>query len=320
MIVITGAGGFIGSCLVGYFNTMGHKDLILVDEANKKHHAVLDGKEYLQYIDRDVFAEWLHQTKDNISFVVHIGARTDTMEYDENIFEKLNISYTKKLWEVCVHKNIPIIYASSAATYGDGTHGYSDHHDLIPKLEPLNPYAWSKQIVDEWILRQVQFPPYWIGLKFFNVFGPNEYHKNKMASVIYHGYHQIKNTGKIRLFKSNDSNISDGEQKRDFIYVKEIVETIYTLYKNRIQSGIYNLGTGTAHSFNQLAKGIFEALGMETNIEYMDMPDHLMKSYQNFTEADMNKLRHAIHYRSDWTFQRAISDYVNNYLDVSKYF
>ncbi len=320
MIVVTGAAGFIGSCLVSFLNNKEHYDLMLVDEESKRNHPNLQGKKYVKYIDRDQFISWLEQNKGEVKFIFHIGARTDTTEFRQEIFDKLNINYTKKLWDICSDQDIPFIYASSAATYGMGESGYSDNHSRILLYKPLNPYGWSKQLVDLWILEQTKQPTRWAGFKFFNVFGPNEYHKGRMASVVFHAYHQIIQTGQMKLFRSNDPKIKDGEQRRDFIYVMDLLEVLYHFYEKHPENGIYNLGTGEANTFKKLVEAVFEALSLPTNIEYIPMPEDLLHSYQNYTCADMTKLRQNGYHRPMWDFGKAVQDYVQHYLSKTRYY
>ncbi len=220
MIVVTGAAGFIGSCLVNRLNQSGYTDIVVVDDFSKKEKDNnLEGKTLLAKVGRNDFEKWLNEFADEVEFIFHIGARTDTTEFDKRIFDELNVEYSKMIWNICVTHEIPLVYASSAATYGLGEHGYKDDHSVISKLKPLNPYGDSKNDFDNWVLQQDKFPPFWAGLKFFNVYGPNEYHKGRMASVIFHAYNQISSTGGMRLFKSHNPDYKDGEQLRDFVYV-----------------------------------------------------------------------------------------------------
>jgi ADP-L-glycero-D-manno-heptose 6-epimerase len=253
--------------------------------------------------------------------VIHIGARTDTTEFNKEIFDELNLNYTKKLWSICAKSSIPFIYASSAATYGLGEFGYDDDDvSIIPKLRPLNPYGDSKNDFDKWALQQKTRPPYWVGLKFFNVYGPNEYHKGRMASVIFHAFNQIEQNGKVKLFRSHNPNYTDGGQLRDFIYVKDLCSVILFLHKNKVANGIYNLGTGTARTFLDLAKNTFKAMGVEENIEFIDTPIDIRDKYQYFTEAKMNKLVKAGYTKPFSTLEEGLSDYVKNYLSGHKYY
>ena len=260
MIVITGAAGFIGSNMVSKLNGEGYGELILVDDfSNELKNKNLENKSFSEKIDREIFFDWLNKKHPAIEFVLHIGARTDTAEFDKNVFEKLNLGYSKKIWDLCARKKIPLLYASSAATYGMGEFGYEDDHDIIKKLKPLNPYGESKNEFDKWALEQTKQPPFWAGMKFFNVYGPNEYHKGRMASVIFHAYHQILETGKMKLFRSHNPEFKDGEQKRDFIYIKDVVDILLFIMTNRVKSGIYNLGTGKARTFLDLTKATFRS-------------------------------------------------------------
>jgi ADP-L-glycero-D-manno-heptose 6-epimerase len=320
MIVITGSAGFIGSCLVSKFNSEGVRDIILVDDfsVEPKQSNYL-GKDFSIKIDRASFIEWFRKDTSLVEYVIHIGARTDTTEFNKTIFDELNVNYTKALWKLCAENNIPFIYASSAATYGLGEHGYSD--DTKPELlKPLNPYGDSKNDFDIWALQQTQSPPQWQGLKFFNVYGPNEYHKARMASVIFHAFNQIKAVGKVKLFKSHNPDYKDGGQLRDFVYVKDVVEVIWFLYANKVKSGIYNLGSGKARTFSDLATATFNAMGKPVNIEFVDTPVDIRDKYQYFTEADMSKLKNAGYKKAFSTLEEGVTDYVKNYLEGHKYF
>lgn len=322
MIIVTGAAGFIGSCLVAHLNEKGIRNIGLVDDFNSelKNKNVAD-KRFLNLIDRNEFLQWLDIQHDSIEIVIHLGARTDTTEFNYDIFQTLNVDYTKQLWQLCAQHNIPFIYASSAATYGDGSLGYSDSHDLIPQLHPLNPYGRSKQEVDEWILQQSTKPSRWYGLKFFNVYGPNEYHKRRMASVVFHAFNQIQETGKAKLFKSHRNDFEDGKQLRDFIYVKDVCNVIDWLMENgKAPSGIYNLGTGKARTFIDLVEAVFNALEKQTNIDWIDIPQDIRDKYQYFTEADMSKLRDAGYIKSFYSLEDGVKEYVLHYLLPSKFY
>ncbi len=323
MIVVTGAAGFIGSVVAKYLNDQGREDLILVDDFSKdKKKPNYINLEYKSLIDRDLYFDWFEKNNKEIDFVVHLGARTDTTEFDWSVFEKLNVSYTEKMFSMCADFGIPLIYASSAATYGDGNLGYDDNHSLVESLQPLNPYGRSKNEVDKWVLTQEKEPPFWAGLKFFNVYGPNEYHKGRMASVIFHSYNQIKTTGKVKLFRSHRPDFEDGQQLRDFIYVKDIAEVIWFMIRQQtidadncgIKSGLYNLGTGKARSFYDLAANTFKAMGREVDIEFIDIPEDIRDKYQYFTEANMKKLRDAGYNKEFTTLEEGVDDYVKNYL------
>ncbi len=321
MIVITGAAGFIGSVLVGKLNDEGYSNLILVDDFNNnaKNKNLID-KLYIKKIHRDDFFQWFDDYHFNVDIVLHIGARTDTTEFDNKIFDVLNVEYSKQIWQRCSKHQIPVIYASSAATYGLGELGYNDDHKLVSKLKPLNPYGESKNEFDNWVLKQKKKPPFWAGLKFFNVYGPNEYHKDRMASVIIHAYGQIKKTGQVNLFKSHNSKFKDGEQLRDFVYVKDVVDVIFFLMRSQPDSGIYNLGTGKARTFLDLANATFAALQIDPKIEFIDTPKDIRDKYQYFTEAKMNKLR-SVGYEKEFTsLEAGINDYVSNYLVSNNYY
>ncbi len=249
-----------------------------------------------------------------MEFIFHLGAHTDTTEQDTDILRKLNTDYSKAIWKRCVDEQIPLIYASSAATYGAGENGFSDDENTLESLEPLNAYGESKQEFDLWAISQEQKPFFWAGLKFFNVYGPNEYHKERMASVVYHSFHKIIESNTLKLFKSHRSDFEDGEQKRDFLYVKDAVEVMYWLMHHRKNSGIYNIGTGEARSFNSLATVIFKSLGLESKVEYVDTPEDIREKYQYFTEADIKKIK-SIGYPMDFTtLEAGVDDYIKNYL------
>ena len=334
MIVVTGAAGFIGSVVAGELNNKGYNDLILVDDFSKKEKErnYIDLK-HKALIDRNVFFDWFKENHEDVDFVVHLGARTDTTEFDWNVFQKLNVDYTETMFSLCAEYQIPLVYASSAATYGNGELGYDDSHDVVEKLQPLNPYGRSKNEVDKWILKQEKQPPFWAGLKFFNVYGPNEYHKGRMASVIFHSFNQINATGKVKLFRSHRPDFADGQQLRDFIYVKDIASVIgfmidaktqsrkdagnaycSQLIAHNLKSGLYNLGTGKARSFYDLATNTFKAMGREVNIEFVDIPEDIRDKYQYFTEANMTKLIEAGYDKEFTSLEDGVADYVKNYL------
>lgn len=320
MIIITGSAGFIGSVVVNCLNQNGKNDLILVDDFSKKNkERNYINSNYSQLINRDIFIDWLKENHNEVDFIVHLGARTDTTEFDWSVFESLNVNYTKSLFSLCSDYSIPLIYASSAATYGNGEFGYIDNHDIVYKLQPLNPYGKSKNEVDKWVLQQEKQPPFWAGLKFFNVYGPNEYHKGRMASVIFHSFNQINETGKVKLFRSHRPDYKDGEQLRDFIYVKDIASVIIFMIEKfqqnkPIESGLYNLGTGKARSFYDLAANTFRAMNKDVNIEFVDIPSDIRDKYQYYTEADITKLRSAGYDKDFTSLEDGVYDYVKNFL------
>ncbi|HRT72631.1 MAG TPA: ADP-glyceromanno-heptose 6-epimerase [Bacteroidales bacterium] len=319
-IVVTGAAGFIGSVLANYLNINNLDNIIIVDDFTKLEK--LPNYNTLPYdrIERDQFIDWLDKHHNDIDIVIHLGARTDTTEFDYSVFEKLNLNYSKNIWNICSNYGIDLYYASSAATYGDGALGYNDDLEIIDKLQPLNPYGLSKNEFDKWAIKQINKPKHWAGFKFFNVYGPNEYHKKRMASVVFHGYNQIKDEGKIKLFKSHRPDYKDGEQKRDFVYVKDVIKVLFWFLEHRPENSIYNLGTGTARSFIDLAKSIFSAMNINENIEFIDMPKDIRDKYQYFTEANMTKLHNIGYNYSFYSLENGISDYVKNYLMPYKYF
>ena len=321
-IVVTGTAGFIGSVVVQYLNEQGFNQLILVDdfgvEAKRQNW---EHKQYYKLIERQSFVEQLPTLDFSIDAIIHLGARTDTTEFDYAIHEELNLNYSKSLWNYATQKQIPFIYASSAATYGNGEQGYDDSHEILNQLEPLNPYGVSKNEFDKWAIAQTLQPPCWSGMKFFNVYGPNESHKGRMASVIFHAFNQIKNTGVVKLFRSHKQGFKDGEQLRDFVYVKDVMKVINWLLDEMLsgkwsnnKNGLYNLGTGKARSFYDLAANVFIAQGLPPNIEFIDMPLDIRDKYQYFTEANMSKLRAAGYNAAFYSLEEGVKDYVANYL------
>ena len=321
VIVVTGAAGFIGSYLVGYLNHLGFDQLILVDDFSvEAKSANLANKRFLHKIHREQFFDWKLSHKGQIKHVFHLGARTDTTEMDYAVHKKWNLDYSKSIWKLCTAGNIPLVYASSAATYGNGEHGYVDDHDVVTKLQPLNPYGVSKNEFDIWALEQKNTPPFWAGLKFFNVFGPNEYHKGRMASVIFHAYNQIKEKGEVKLFRSHNPDYKDGEQIRDFIYVKDVVQICVWLMQNQPASGLYNTGTGKARTFKDLVKAIFDTLHLPENIVFVDTPIDIRDKYQYFTEADMTKLHKAGYDAPFYSLEDGVKEYVTEYLAEGKYY
>ena len=326
-IVVTGAAGFIGSCLVSFLNSKGYKNLILVDDfSHEKKELNLKGKVFSEKVERESFFDWLELEKPSIDFVYHIGARTDTTEFDYSVHEHLNVEYSKKIWRYCSQYRIPLVYASSAATYGAGELGYKDDQSVIGDLKPLNPYGISKNEFDKWALKQPYFPPAWAGLKFFNVYGPNEYHKARMASVIFHSYHQVIKNGYVKLFKSHKKGFNDGEQLRDFIYVKDVLQICYWFLEcwqkdpKTFKSGLYNVGTGKARTFNDLVNATFAALNQPSQIEYINMPEDLRETYQYFTQAEMDKIRAAGYSLPFYTLEEGVGDYVRNYLSQIRFY
>ncbi len=331
MIVVTGAAGFIGSCMVSKLNNKGFKDIIMVDDFSRQDKSGNTlHKKYHQKIERELFIEWFKRNAADVSFVIHLGARTDTTEFNRAVFDELNLNYSKRIWEICSATRIPLIYASSAATYGDGSLGYSDLEPGLPfNLKPLNPYGESKNDFDKWVLSSGEGPPHWFGVKFFNVFGPNEYHKGRMASVVFHAFRQIKypkpdagsadrdqagRTGRVRLFRSHNPQYPDGGQLRDFIYVKDVADVLHYLMENRPASGLYNLGTGHARTFLDLANAVYSSLNLSPDIEFVDTPLDIRDKYQYFTQADMKKLRAAGYRKPFYTLENAIEEYVQGYL------
>ena len=312
MIAITGAAGFIGSVVTGALNDYGRQDLVLVDDFSKTEKKPnYENKRFHCLVDRKTFLDHLEESHQSFDFVIHLGARTDTTEFNYEVFQELNVDFTIKLWEICAKHQIPLIYASSAATYGMGELGYDDRHDIVPLLKPLNPYGKSKNEIDKFILSQEEQPPFWAGLKFFNVYGPNEFHKGNMASVILHAYRQIKETGKVKLFRSHNPKYQDGQQLRDFVYVKDIAKVILWLMKHQPENGLYNVGTGKARSFYDLADNTFKAMGLETNIEFIDTPINIRDKYQYFTQANMTKLRAAGYTEPFTGLEDGVKEYVS---------
>ena len=322
MIVVTGAAGFIGSCLVAELNSRGRNDLIIVDDLSgeedpKKKN--LAAKRYLRYYDK---AEYLKLLKRDlfdfdVECILHMGACSSTTLQDADYFEKNNYEYTCTVAQWALKNNARLIYASSAATYGDGELGYKDDESLVPLLKPLNLYGKSKQKFDEWVLKQ-GLQDKMIGLKFFNVFGPNEYHKDDMRSVVSKAYERVVNEGKMSLFKSYNPKYKDGEQMRDFIYVKDAVDVVMFFMDHPAINGIFNLGTGRARSWNDLASALFCAVGRTANIEYIPMPEVLRSRYQYFTQADMTKLRKVGYTKSFTSLEDAVKDYCG-YLSTKRY-
>jgi ADP-L-glycero-D-manno-heptose 6-epimerase len=315
MIILTGAAGFIGSCMVRQLNEEGRMNLVLVDDFGREDkNRNLRGKNYLACLDRTDLFEWIERMHASIEAVIHLGARTDTTEQDQAIFDELNLHYSQRLWTKCAQYGLPLLYASSAATYGLGELGYIDRHELCAQLQPLNPYGRSKNDFDIWALAQEKQPPFWAGFKFFNVYGPNEYHKGRMASVVMHASRQIKASGTMKLFRSHRPDFQDGEQSRDFIYVKDVVKVLSYFLQKKPQNGIFNLGTGQARSFLDLVKATFQALDLEAQISFIDTPEDIRDTYQYFTEAEMGKLLAAGYTEAFYSLEDGVRDYVRGYL------
>ena len=319
MITITGAAGFIGSALVARLNADGFNDLVLVDDFSARPDKARnhENRTCTARVDRQDFPEWLRANEGQVQFVFHLGARIDTTEQDRGIFDRLNLSYSQEIWRLCHEFGLPMVYASSAATYGGGEHGYSDDHQGIDQLKPLNPYGDSKQQFDLWALKEAEAgraPYFWAGLKFFNVYGPGEYHKGRMASVVFHAFNQVRETGGMKLFRSHREGYADGEQLRDFIYVRDVVDVCQWLMHHRKDSGLYNLGSGKARSFLDLTRATFDAINAPYNIGFIDTPADIRDTYQYFTEADLNKLRSIGYDREMTSLEAGVTEYVKEYL------
>ena len=314
MYVVTGGAGFVGSNIVRALNDLGIEDIIIVDNiASTDKWMNIRNKKYIEYVHKSLFLEKLPTYK-GIQGIIHMGAQSSTIEKDFDYLWNNNFEYTKILWEYCAEKKISFIYASSAATYGDGSQGFNDEMD-IDGLLPLNGYGYSKQLFDLWVKHQAdRYPAQYVGLKFFNVYGPNEYFKGSMASMVFHGYHQIKDIGKIRLFKSYNPRYQDGGQLRDFVYVEDICSVILWLLKNPSVNGLFNVGTGEARSFQQLAEAVFDAIGLFPDIEYIEMPENLIEKYQYYTKAEIKKLRGVGYDKEFYSLQEGVRKYVQFYL------
>ncbi|MDR1415783.1 MAG: ADP-glyceromanno-heptose 6-epimerase [Prevotellaceae bacterium] len=320
MIVVTGAAGFIASCLAGALNEAGYCDLVLVDDfRHEEKKPNYERKKYTALVERDNFFGWLKDNHRYVEFIFHLGARSATTEANVEVLQTLNLGYTQRVWSACVEFGLPLVYASSAATYGDGEHGYSDSHEVVESLTPLNLYGKSKNDFDKWALKQLRKPFFWAGLKFFNVYGPNEYHKQRMASVTLHAYNQIRQTGCMKLFRSHNPAYPDGGQMRDFVYVKDLCSIMIFLMEQRPKSGIYNMGTGKARTFRDLVASTFKAMGIPENITYIDTPMDIREKYQYFTEADMGKLRSVGYTKEFSSLEVGVEDYVKRYLIPHSY-
>ncbi|HEY3328264.1 MAG TPA: ADP-glyceromanno-heptose 6-epimerase [Novimethylophilus sp.] len=317
MIVITGGAGMIGSMIAWHLNTReGRDDLVMVDRCkHPEQWQNLCHRRYADYLDKDELPEWLARNGGKVTAVVHMGAISATTERDFNLLVQNNFRYSQQLWNWCAHNKVPLLYASSAATYGSGERGYDD---TTEELRPLNGYGYSKHLFDQWVLRQVKSgaptPPQWCGFKFFNVYGPNEYHKERMASVAFHTYNQVRDTGTMRLFRSDRPEVEDGMQLRDFVYVKDAAAVVAFFLKNPAQSGIFNVGTGAARAFRDLADAVMTSMGREPSITWIDMPDDLKGKYQYYTQANVARLRAAGYAESFHTLEDGVRDYVQNYL------
>ena len=325
VIMVTGAAGFIGSCMVGYLNNKGYENLVIVDEFNEERKKTNYTDKKISYrVEREQLFAWLQQAPIKIDFIFHLGARTDTTEFDYSIHEHLNVEYSKKIWNYSAENGIPLVYASSAATYGSGELGYNDDHEIVEKLQPLNPYGISKNEFDKWALKESQKsgPPFWYGLKFFNVYGPNEYHKGRMASVVFHAFNQIKQTGKVKLFRSHNPGYKDGEQLRDFIHVVDVINICFWFMQNfqTINPGLYNVGTGKARTFNDLVTALFNSLDLKPEIEFIDTPLDIRDKYQYFTEANISKLRSAGYKQNFHSLEEGINVYVRDFLVEHRYY
>ena len=321
MIVITGSSGFIGSCLLSKLNYLNFKDIVLVDNFdNIKKEKNYSNNIFSKKINRKDFFYWLNKNEKFIQFIFHLGARTNTLETNIEILNELNFQYSVKIWNTCVKFGIPFLYASSASVYGSGEFNFDDYDKNIDNYKPLNLYAQSKLKFDLWCLSQKKQPYFWAGLRFFNVYGPNEYHKGPMRSMVLNLFDQITSNKSVNLFKSHKSNCNDGEQKRDFIYVKDVIEVLVFFLLNRKNSGIYNVGSGESYSFNYLANIIFENCKIIPKFNYIDIPVSIREKYQYFTKSNQKKLR-SIGYNYDFfTLREGIKDYFDNYLTSRSYF
>lgn len=319
MIIVTGGAGFIGSCVVRTLNDAGIEDIVIVDNIGTTDKWMnMRNKKYIKYVHKSQFLNEL-PTYQDVKAIIHMGAQSSTTERDFDYLWNNNFEYTKTLWNYCSEKQISFIYASSAATYGDGLLGFDDKVN-IDNLLPLNGYGYSKQLFDLWVKNQalvnnpITKPAQAVGLKFFNVYGPNEYFKGSMASMVFHGFNQIQQDGEIRLFKSCNPNYEDGGQLRDFVYVKDICKVIMWLVRNPKVNGLFNVGTGRAQSFRELAEATFHALGKEPNIRYIEMPEKLRGKYQYYTKAEMSKLRDFGYNEPFVDLEKGVADYVQEHL------
>lgn len=319
MIIVTGGAGFIGSALIWKLNEAGINDIVVVDRLGNENKWKNLVKRQINYvIHKDEFFAWLKdQDEQDIEAIFHMGACSATTENNADYLMDNNVLYSIKLFEYCTKNDIPFIYASSAATYGSEESNFSDDIETIPELRPINKYGYSKHLFDTWVLKQKKHPKVWYGFKFFNVYGPGEYHKNKQASVAFHAFNQIEEDGCVKLFKSYRKNVEDGEQKRDFVYIKDVVNILHHVYKEKKgTSGIYNIGTGKARSFMDLGEAVFKALDKHpSKINWIKMPDALKKQYQYFTQANLSNLKNKAGYLEPFhSLEEGVHDYVTNYL------
>ncbi|MFC1721271.1 ADP-glyceromanno-heptose 6-epimerase [Patescibacteria group bacterium] len=315
-IIVTGGAGFIGANIVKGLNEDGYKHITIVDQlTNDGRWKNLADISYDQYFDKDDFLDRIqNNTLGNVDVIIHIGACSSTVEVDENFLLYNNTIYSKELFDYCTQNNCRFIYASSAATYGNGDMGYDDNER---NLKPMNCYGYSKHLFDQWVLDSEEKPRQWAGLKFFNVYGPYENHKGRMASMVYHGYNQIVDSGKVKLFKSHKEGYVDGGQKRDFVYIKDVVNVVSFFLNNPDKSGIFNVGTGKARTFLDMQKAIFAALNKEPNIKFIDIPEDLQDKYQYYTEADITNLRSVGYQDEFYSLEDGVKDYVQNYLHIN---
>ncbi|GAB4171184.1 MAG: ADP-glyceromanno-heptose 6-epimerase [Calditrichia bacterium] len=318
MKIVTGGAGFIGSVLVWYLNQQGIEDILIVDSLKTSEKwKNLRGLKFVDYMEKEDFIELVRNKRTHlpeIDVMFHLGACSSTTEKDASYLVRNNYEYTRDLAVYALQNNVRFIYASSAATYGDGEHGYGDDHEQLDHLRPLNMYGHSKHMFDLWALRNNVLDRM-VGLKYFNVYGPNEYHKGDMRSLICKAVDQIRETGKLNLFKSYRKEYADGEQKRDFVYVKDAVKMTAFFYLEKPDiGGIYNIGTGRAHSWNELAEAVFAGMDMPANIEYIEMPEHLKQKYQYFTQAELKKIISAGYKEAQTPFRDAVIEYVKEYL------
>ena len=323
MIILTGGGGMIGSMIAWHLNTqMNFDDFVIVDDLiNEQQENNFNKRKFIEYIAKDDLEKYLNDKK-NVSAVIHMGAISATTESNFNRLLQSNIRFSQALWHWCAENKVPFIYASSAATYGDGSVGYGDNESELDKLSPLNAYGYSKHFFDRWVQLELSknqpTPPQWCGLKFFNVYGPNEYHKGRMASVVFHAFNQFKETNQIKLFKSEHPSYADGMQVRDFIYVKDAVKIIIFFLNNNNFSGLYNAGTGNAETFKALAEAVLiNTKGQPDDIKYIEMPNDLKGKYQYYTQATMNKINSIGFNDNFMNLKEGVTDYLENYLLTS---